>query len=177
MASKEGEIALEDLREPSAVDLTAFEMMDGEQEDRDILVEGSEPKLSVPSAPRFSGVSAKSAPSAVSAASETSEVPLKIIEIAGLWTPPDANTRAVAIKLLFPKFWEPIAIPEPEPTPPHVAIAFDTLRRKEILAIREKFPHAVMRYGYFTSADPHSARLVANSEKAFEKYTISGERE
>lgn len=95
---------------------------------------------------------------------------MRTIDIAGLWTPPDAYTRATAIKLFFPKFWEPVAVEEPEPTPPHVAIAFDTLRRKEILELGETYPNSIMRYGYFTTADPYNTELVANNEKALAKH-------
>lgn len=172
--TKQGPPSLEDLREPSAVDITAIDILNGDDLQQPPFDEPQaelEEPLPVQEEPKPPSESRRSheRPS-LTPQKEESEVSVRTVEIAGLWTPPDAYTRATAIKLFFPKFWEAVAVEEPEPTPPHVAIAFDTLRRKEILELGDTYPNAIMRYGYFTTANPYNTELVANNERALAKH-------
>lgn len=53
--------------------------------------------------------------------------------------------------------------PDPIPVPPHVAVGFESYKRKEIMEIIEQQGDAILAYGYFTSDDIPTATLIANS--------------
>ncbi|XP_018319594.1 fibrous sheath CABYR-binding protein [Agrilus planipennis] len=89
--------------------------------------------------------------------------------VTGVWAPPNSYTRAFIIKNCFPKLHASIALEEPQPTPPHLAIAFDAFRRREILELVENYPNEVLRYGFFTSEDPDKAQLIAKNVRKFEQ--------
>lgn len=92
------------------------------------------------------------------------------IDVAGIWAPPNALARAIAIKVLFPRIYDPIALPQQEQIPPHVLMAFDCFKRKEILDLGQQYSNSIMRYGFFTSDDPSNATLVAKTADKFEEY-------
>lgn len=91
------------------------------------------------------------------------------IEIMGIWCPPNSMTKAYALKSFFPNMVASLILPEPEPTPPHLVIAYDAYRRKEILEVMNQYQQDVMRYGFFTSENPKNAQLVAKTIPKFEK--------
>ncbi|KAF2892729.1 hypothetical protein ILUMI_13445 [Ignelater luminosus] len=95
------------------------------------------------------------------------------IEVAGLWAPPDPKTRALAIKLLFPRVYDPIALPEPVPIPPHIAIAFDAVKRREVIDVMNDYPDDIMRFGFFTTDSPETAKLVAKTVQKYERHKAS----
>lgn len=90
------------------------------------------------------------------------------VELIGLWTPTNPLTKAMALKFFFPKHSEQHIPPEPEPTPPYVAVCYDAYKRHEILALQEQFPKAIMRFGFFTDEVPENAKLIAKSLPNFE---------
>lgn len=90
-------------------------------------------------------------------------------EIICIWAPPNSYTKAYAFKNFFPKVAGPLIMPEPEPTPPHLAVAYDAFKRREILALMEQYPQAVLRYGFFTSDEPGEAQLIAKNPQNFER--------
>ncbi|XP_063914657.1 uncharacterized protein LOC135131062 [Zophobas morio] len=87
----------------------------------------------------------------------------------GVWIPENHLIKATALRLFFHRMAEHHLIPEPEPTPPHYAVAFEAGRRTEIAELMEKYKEFVLRYGYFTSETPEEAQLVAKSTKKYEK--------
>ncbi|KAB0797855.1 hypothetical protein PPYR_08848 [Photinus pyralis] len=91
------------------------------------------------------------------------------VEVTGIWVPPNSLTRATAIKLLFPKVYDPIALPEPVPIPPHIAIAFDSLKRRDVFETLQNYENSIMRYGYFDSDKPGKAQLIAKTTEAYVK--------
>lgn len=44
---------------------------------------------------------------------------------------------------------------------PHIAVAFDAYKRKEIMEIIEKNRDEILAYGYFTSHDHVKSELIA----------------
>ncbi|KAF5275639.1 hypothetical protein FQA39_LY06751 [Lamprigera yunnana] len=92
-------------------------------------------------------------------------------EITGIWAPPNNLVRATAIKLLFPKIYDPVALQEPIPEPPHIAIAFDAAKRREIFNLVEQYEDYVMHYGFFTDDQAEKAQLIAKSLNQFSRYT------
>lgn len=91
------------------------------------------------------------------------------IEVTGIWVPPNSLVRATAIKLLFPKIYDPVALPDPVPIPPHVAIAFDAVKRREVLGAMRNYENEVMHYGFFSDDKPGQAKLLAKTLKKFDK--------
>lgn len=92
------------------------------------------------------------------------------MDVAGIWTAPNALARAIAVKVLFPRIYDPIALPDQEEIPPHVLMAFDCFKRKEILEMGQKYQKSIMRYGFFTSDDPNNATLIVKTGDKFEEY-------
>lgn len=90
------------------------------------------------------------------------------VELIGLWTPTNPLTKAMALKFFFPKYSEQHIPPEPEPTPPYVAVCYDAYKRHEILSLQEQFPQAIMRFGFFTDEIPENAKLISKSLPNFE---------
>lgn len=100
---------------------------------------------------------------------EAEESRRKAAEIMALWAPPNARTKAYAIKILFPNMAAALILPEPEPTPPHLALIYDAFKRREVMDVMDQFPDDVMRFGFFTSEDPRTAQLVAKTPANFTK--------
>lgn len=96
------------------------------------------------------------------------------LEVTGLWVPPNAQTRATAIKLLFPRVYDPIALPEPIPTPPYIAIVFEAYKRKELADLMAEYESEIMHYGFFTDENPDTAELVAKTIQKYEKARATG---
>lgn len=93
-------------------------------------------------------------------------------EIICIWAPPNSLSKAFAFKNFFKNVAAPLIIPEPEPTPPHLAVAYDAFKRKDILELMEQFPEAVLRYGFFTTDEPGEAQLIAKNPKNFERKLV-----
>ena len=87
----------------------------------------------------------------------------KLRELEGIWVPRNPYSRMIALKLFFPKLADPYVPPEPEPTPPHYAIAFDAIKRKVILPLIQTHRKEILRYGFFTGDNADTAKLVART--------------
>lgn len=108
---------------------------------------------------------------------EEDEAKIKEGEIMALWAPPNAKTKAYALKVFFPNLIAPLILPEPEPIPPHLALVFDAFKRREVLEVMQQYPNDVMRFGFFTSEDPHKAKLIAKTPASFtRKLAVSSTR-
>lgn len=90
-------------------------------------------------------------------------------ELDGIWVPPNSKTRALALYMLFPNLTVPHVPPEPEPIPPHIAIAYDAFKRSDVMALIEEYQKDVMRFGFFTDEKPETAKLIAKTVAHFEK--------
>lgn len=81
----------------------------------------------------------------------------------GIWVPPNANVRATALKLFFPKITKNFEIPEPEPTPPYITVVFGHEKVPEVVNVMNQYSNEIMHYGFFTDENPEKAELVAKS--------------
>lgn len=86
----------------------------------------------------------------------------------GIWVPPNANVRAAALKLFFPKIAKNFEIPEPDPTPPYLAVVFAYEKVPEVLNVMNQFSNEIMHYGFFTDENPEKAELIAQSIRKLE---------
>ncbi|KAJ8942900.1 hypothetical protein NQ314_009875 [Rhamnusium bicolor] len=90
----------------------------------------------------------------------------------GIWAPPNSLAKAVALKLLFPNLSAPYKLPETEPTPLYVAVAYDAFKARDVMELSAQYPGQVMAYGFFSSDIPAEAQLVAKTVEKFEERTI-----
>lgn len=86
-----------------------------------------------------------------------------------VWVPQDQYTKALAVKVLFPKLMEQLMLDNSEPPPQHIAFAFDVFKQNEIVSLMKKYPGSVMRYGLFSNDQPSKAKLLAKRMDSFEK--------
>lgn len=92
--------------------------------------------------------------------------------IIGLWAPPNSNAKALALKLLFPNLSAPYRLPEVPVVPPHVAMAYDAFKAKDVLEVSNRFPGEVMASGFFTSHIVGDAQLIAKTLDKFDLKTV-----
>ncbi|XP_055691447.1 uncharacterized protein LOC129794667 [Lutzomyia longipalpis] len=97
--------------------------------------------------------------------SEPKEVTKVLLPAA--WTPYNRRANAALIYLFFRHLTEIFLPPDPVPDPPHLAIIFDAFKKQDIMDACLKHKTAVLAYGYFTSADPKTATLIANTNDAY----------
>ena len=91
------------------------------------------------------------------------------INFAGIWVPDNSRCRVMAIKTFFPKLCDVHLPSEPTLIPPHLAMAFDIFKRKEVQQLVQEFQMDVMRFGFFSSDDVKTARLIVKDFEGFEK--------
>ncbi|XP_044752415.1 uncharacterized protein LOC123312194 [Coccinella septempunctata] len=86
----------------------------------------------------------------------------------GLWAPPNARCKAIALKLLFPSLAKAYKLPEFKHVPLHVAMAFEAFKTNDLMELSKEYPGGVMRYGFFDSDEPIKAQLIAKTVEEFE---------
>lgn len=97
------------------------------------------------------------------------EKSIEMIALPGIWTPLNSQSKVLAMKLFFPAITSKFDLPEPEVIPPHLVVAFDAFKKKEILELAAEYPEETMRLGFFTSADIDEAVLIANTPAAYDQ--------
>lgn len=90
-------------------------------------------------------------------------------DIWGCWAPGNELVKATAMKYFFPLITAPLILPEPEPIPPHIVVAFDACKKEEVLSLANEHPIDVMAFGFFTDENCDDAKLIAKSKSRFEK--------
>lgn len=90
------------------------------------------------------------------------------VEVPAMWTPRNPDSNAILIYLFFRSFTEQFLPPDPTPEPPHVAISFDVFKAKDVFEVCSKYQDAILAYGYFTTDEPNSAQLIANSTRKYQ---------
>ncbi|EDV34788.1 uncharacterized protein Dana_GF19302 [Drosophila ananassae] len=93
---------------------------------------------------------------------------IKTVKIPPIWVPNNRRTHAALIYVFFRGQTSGFLPPDPKPEPPHVIMAFDALKRKEIMHVVDRHKDDVPLYGYFSSGDPEDAELIANSTDKYE---------
>lgn len=97
-----------------------------------------------------------------------SEKQVQMISLPGIWTPLNPETKVLSMKIFFPAITQKFDLPEPEEIPPHLIVAFDAFKEKEVLQLAQEYPQETMRIGFFTSADPDDAKCIAKTIHAYE---------
>lgn len=102
------------------------------------------------------------------------EVPKEIeyISIPGIWIPSNERTKAIAMRYFFPTITNKFDLPEPEVIPPHLIVAFDAFKKKEVLELAAEFPNETMKMGFFTSCEADNAELIAKTPERFDKIIV-----
>ncbi|KAH8366636.1 hypothetical protein KR084_008787 [Drosophila pseudotakahashii] len=92
----------------------------------------------------------------------------KTVKMPPIWVPNNRRTHAALIYVFFRGQTSGFLPPDPKPEPPHVIMAFDASKRKEIMHVVDRHKDDVPLYGYFSSAEPDEAELIANSTDKYE---------
>lgn len=94
---------------------------------------------------------------------------IEMIALPGIWTPLNPDTKVMAMRIFFSALTAKFDLPEVEEIPPHLIVAFDAFKEKEVLQLAQEYPKETMRIGFFTSADPDEAKIIAKTPTAFEQ--------
>ncbi|XP_017055519.1 fibrous sheath CABYR-binding protein [Drosophila ficusphila] len=92
----------------------------------------------------------------------------KTVKMPPIWVPNNRRTHAALVYVFFRGQTTGFLPPDPKPEPPHVIMAFDASKRKEIMNVVDRHKDDVPLYGYFSSAEPDEAELIANSTDKYE---------
>ncbi|XP_053954220.1 uncharacterized protein LOC128860615 [Anastrepha ludens] len=87
----------------------------------------------------------------------------KIIRIPPIWVAGNARTHATLIYVFFRQQTTGFLPPDPTPEPPHIVMAFDAYKKRDLLSVAERLKDDVPLYGFFTSDEADEAKLIANS--------------
>lgn len=92
-------------------------------------------------------------------------------ELPGIWAPTNSLCKAMALKWFFPNISGPHKLLEVEPIPPHLIIAYDAFKYREVIELGNQFPNAIMKYGFFSNDIPGESQLITKTVDKFEKQT------
>ncbi|KAH8408879.1 hypothetical protein KR009_002974 [Drosophila setifemur] len=95
----------------------------------------------------------------------------KTVKIPPIWVPNNRRTHAALIYVFFRGQTSGFLPPDPKPDPPHIVMAFDASKRKEIMHVVDRHKDDVPLYGFFSNAEPDEAELLANSTDQYESCT------
>ncbi|XP_043659392.1 fibrous sheath CABYR-binding protein [Drosophila teissieri] len=92
----------------------------------------------------------------------------KTVKMPPIWVPNSRRTHAALIYVFFRSQTSSFLPPDPKPDPPHIIMAFDASKRKEIMHVIDRHKDDVPLYGFFSSAEPDEAEFIASSTDKYE---------
>ncbi|XP_049957740.1 calphotin-like [Schistocerca serialis cubense] len=84
--------------------------------------------------------------------------------VPAVWTPTTVRTKMDALERLFPLKMERFHKP---PVPPHMAVAFEATRYRELAPALKDNQDAIMQLAFFSSSDAPTAKRVATNYREF----------
>lgn len=93
----------------------------------------------------------------------------KRVKIPPIWIAGNRRTHAALIYRFFRNQTTSFLPPDPPPEPPHIIIAFEAVKRDDILNFVDANKEEIPLYGFFTSDVPADAKLITNSPFKYEE--------
>ncbi|XP_055619859.1 uncharacterized protein LOC129764622 isoform X2 [Toxorhynchites rutilus septentrionalis] len=87
--------------------------------------------------------------------------------IPGIWSPTNRRATAALFYLLFRHLTDHFLPPDPVPEPPHICIVFDAYKKRDVFEVADKYKREVISFGFFTTGDPKSAKLIAKTTERY----------
>ncbi|XP_037935742.1 uncharacterized protein LOC119669793 isoform X2 [Teleopsis dalmanni] len=89
------------------------------------------------------------------------------LKIPPIWVPNNNRTHAALIYVFFYNQTTPFLPPDPTPEPPHIIMAFDAYKRKDLMYLVNKHKNDIPCYGIFSSDEVEEAQLIARNAQEY----------
>uniref|UniRef100_A0A1I8N7U1 Thioredoxin n=1 Tax=Musca domestica TaxID=7370 RepID=A0A1I8N7U1_MUSDO len=185
---KEGEIWIEEPEEPSSEENLAAKDDMGKPDlaiDEELEEEGDEANLEPlpPTEMPDLGFDLGLDDAIVEEVEEEEDVPIeavtkkkiriKKVRIPPIWIANNHRTHAALVYVFFRNQTTSFLPPDPVPEPPHIIMAFDTYKKRDLISHADHHKEDIPCYGFFTSDDAEEAEFIANSIEKYSPQTIN----